>query len=150
MHITVLSSSLLSALVLVDGALGNIVVGGLSDSFRSNRLLLISVSATLVSYAIFFASFGFVLEFAGALSMGFFNGSIFPTMQSLMADSSGGRTGSALGLSTSAQSVATIFSSVVAALLFTLGVGRALALDAMIPAALAALVALALRETRGK
>lgn len=148
MHFTVVSSSLLSALVLVAGAFGKVLLGGLSDSFRRNRLLLISVSATLVSYAIFFASFGFVFDLAGALSMGFFNGSIFPTMQSLMADSSGGKIGSALGLSTSAQSVATIFSSIVAALLFTLGVGRALALDAMIPAALAAIVAVTLRETR--
>lgn len=148
MHFTVLSSSLLGGLVLAAGAFGKVLLGGLSDSHRRNRLLLISMIAILASYAIFFASFGFVLDLVGAISMGFFNGSIFPTMQSLMVDSSGGEIGSALGLSTSAQSVATIFSSIVAALLFTLGVGRALALDAMIPASLAALVGISLRETR--
>ena len=91
MHFTVLSSSLLAVLVLVAGALGKVLFGGLSDSFRRNRLLLVSVSATLLSYAIFFGSFGFAFDLAGALSMGFFNGSIFPKMQSLMADSRAGK-----------------------------------------------------------
>jgi len=149
MHFTVLTSALLSSLVTIAGAIGKVVLGGISDSVKRNRLLALSALATLASYALFFSSFSFALDMAGALSMGFFSASIFPVMQGLMTDSAGeGTTGSALGLSTSAQSVATIFSTIIAASLFTLGVGRALALDAMIPIALAFVVALFLRETR--
>lgn len=150
MHFTVLSSALLSALVLIAGALGKITFGGLSDYVKRNLLLLGSVSLVLLSYAIFFASLGFAIDLASALSMGFFSGSIFPVMQSLMAESSDGRFGSALGLSTSSQSIATIFAPIIAASLFAIGVGNALALDAMIPAALAIIAALALREVRQK
>jgi DHA1 family multidrug resistance protein-like MFS transporter len=148
MHFTVLSSAGLTALVLAAGMLGKIGFGGLSDSIRRNRLLLLSLSAILVSYAIFFSSVSYAVDLLAALSMGFFNGSIFPVMQSLMADSSGGKIGSALGLSTTTQSIATVFSTIVAASLFSIGLGKALALDAMIPAALAILVVLALKETR--
>ncbi|MDA4132938.1 MAG: MFS transporter, partial [Thaumarchaeota archaeon] len=148
MHFTVLSSALLSSLVTVAGAFGKLTLGGLSDSVRRNRLLVVVTLATFLSYALFFSSFSFALDFAGALSMGFFGASIFPVAQALMTDSGARMTGSALGLSTSAQSVATVFSPVIAASLFTLGVGRALALDAMIPLALAFVVALFLREPR--
>jgi MFS transporter, ACS family, hexuronate transporter len=146
MHFTVLSSALLSSLVTVAGGFGKVVLGGLSDSVKRNRLLLAVTSATFLSYALFFSSFSFLLDLAGALSMGFFGSSIFPVMQALMTDAGGATTGSALGLSTSSQSVATIFSPVIAASLSTLGVGRALALDAMVPICLATVVALFLRE----
>ena len=148
MDFTVLSSALLSSLVTVSGAFGKVILGGISDSVRRNRLLVAVTVATFLSYALFFSSFSFALDMAGALSMGFFSSSIFPVMQALMTDSAGGTTGSALGLSTSSQSVATIFSPIIAASLFTLGVGRAVALDAMIPIALACVVALFLREPR--
>ncbi|MGA2199938.1 MAG: MFS transporter [Nitrososphaerales archaeon] len=148
MHFTVLSAALLSSLVTVAGAFGKITLGGLSDSVRRNRLLVVVTFATLLSYALFFSSSSFPLYMAGALSMGFFSSSIFPVMQALMTDSAGGPTGSALGLSTSSQSVATIFSPIIAASLFSLGVGRAVALDAMIPIALAFVVAFFLVEPR--
>jgi MFS family permease len=148
MHFTVLSAALLSSLVTIAGAFGKVVLGGLSDSVRRNRLLVAVTLATFLSYALFFSSFSFALDMTGALSMGFFSSSIFPVMQALMSDSAGGTTGSALGLSTSSQSVATIFSPIIAASLFTLGIGRAVALDAMIPIALAFIVALFLREPR--
>ncbi len=148
MHFTILSSALLTSLVLVAGAFGKIIVGGMSDLVRRSRLLVLSLCAILLSYAVFFSSPVFAIDVAAALSMGFFNGSIFPTLQSLMADSSGGKIGSALGLSTTTQSIATVFSTIVAASLFTMGIGTALALDAMIPAGLAVLVALFLKETR--
>lgn len=148
MHFTILSSALLSATVLVAGAFGKVIFGGFSDYVKRNRLLLISMCAVLTSYATFFASLGFLVDLTSALSMGFFNGSIFPVLQSLMVDSSQGKIGNALGLSTSSQSIATIFSPIIAASLFILGVGRALALDAMFPAALGICVALFLRETR--
>jgi len=148
MHFTVLSASLLSSLVLVAGAFGKIILGGLSDSVRRNRLLAAVTLATFLSYVIFFSSSIFALYMAAALSMGFFSASIFPVVQSMMTDSADGMTGSALGLSTSAQSVATIFSTFIAASLFTIGVGRAVALDAMIPISLAFIVALFLREPR--
>ena len=148
MHFTVLSAVLLSDLVLVAGAIGKITLGGVSDSVRRNRLLALLALATLASYALFFASLGFTLDLAGALSMGFFSSAIFPVLQALMSDSGGRTTGSALGLSTSAQSVATIFSPIISASLFTFGVGRVIALDAMIPISMAFVVALFLREAR--
>ena len=151
MHFTVLTSALLSSLVTAAGALGKVALGGISDSVKRNRLLALCLPwRRLAFYGLFFfASFDFALDLAWALSMGFFSASIFPVMQGLMTDSAGeGTAGSALGLSTSTQSVATIFSTIIAASLFTLGVGRALALDAMIPMALAFVVALFLRETR--
>ncbi|MDA4131546.1 MAG: MFS transporter [Thaumarchaeota archaeon] len=150
MHFTVLTSALLSSLVTAAGALGKVTIGGISDSVKRNRLLALSALATLAFYGLFFfASFNFALDLVWALSMGFFSASIFPVMQGLMTDTAGESTaGSALGLSTSTQSVATIFSTIIAASLFTLGVGRALALDAMIPMGLAFVLALFLRETR--
>ena len=168
MNFTVLTAALLSSLVTVAGACGKVVLGGLSDTVPRNRLLMAVTFATFLAYALFFSSLGFALDMAGALLMSFFSSSIFPVVQSLMSDSAasrpfaisiegeggdGGRpaydlTGSALGLSTSAQSVATIFSPLISASLFTLGVGKAVALDAMIPIALAFLVAVFLVEPR--
>ncbi len=148
MHFTILSSALLSSLVTVAGAFGKVILGGISDTVKRNRLLFGVTFMTLLSYLLFFSSFSFPLDLAGALSMGFFSSSIFPVMQALMTDSAGGTMGSALGLSTSTQSVATIFSPIIAASLFSLGVGRALALDALIPIFSALLVSIFLREAR--
>jgi MFS transporter, DHA1 family, multidrug resistance protein len=150
MHFTILSAALLSAAVTVSGACGKILLGGVSDRLRRNKLLVAISAAVLLSYAIFFESSNFALDMSGALSMGFFSGAIFPIMQALMSDSCGlpKKTGTALGLTTSAQSVATVISPTITASLFFLGVGRILALDAMIPAALAIVAALFLKELR--
>jgi len=150
MHFTILSAALLSSAVAVAGACGKILLGGVSDQLRRNRLLLGISLAVLLSYALFFESPNFGVDLGAALSMGFFSGAIFPVMQALMADSCGltARTGTALGLTTTAQSVATVISPTITASLFFLGVGRVLALDAMVPAALMIVVALFLKESK--
>jgi MFS transporter, ACS family, hexuronate transporter len=144
MKFTILTSALLSALVAVSGALGKVTIGGLSDSVRRQALLVIVSVLTLLSYGLFFASYSLTLDLVGAVSMGFFSAAIFPIMQALMTENSEGKLGSALGLSTTSQSVATIFSPIIAASLFSFGVGRAVALDSMIPIGLAIIVALAI------
>jgi len=67
MHFTVLSSVVLSDLVLVAGAIGKVTLGGISDSVRRNRLLVVLALATLASYGLFFASLGFALYLAGCV-----------------------------------------------------------------------------------
>jgi ACS family hexuronate transporter-like MFS transporter len=146
LHFPVLSAALLSSIVAVAGGFGKIILGGLSDRVRRNRLLAATSLALLSAYALFFASSNFLLDLVGAISMGFFSASLFPVMQALMTDSCHNKTGTALGLSTSAQSIATVFSTYITASLFTIGIGRAVAIDAMVPTALALAVALLLRE----
>jgi MFS family permease len=145
-HFTILSSALLAAVVAVAGGFGKVIFGGLSDSVKRHRLLVVVTLATLVSYAVFFASLNLLLDLVGAVAMGFFSASIFPIMQAFMTENSGGQMGSALGLSTSSQSIATVFSPFIAASLFAFGVGRVMALDSMIPIGLAIVVALFLRS----
>jgi hypothetical protein len=65
-----------------------------------------------------------------------------------MADSCDGRTGTGLGLTTTAQSVATVFAPTMTAYLFYLGVGRSLALDALVPSAVMFCVALFVGDPR--
>lgn len=147
MHFTVLNSALLSSLVMAAGACGKVILGGVSDSTKKNRFLVAMSFATLVSYTVFFFDSGNIsLDLVGALSMGFFSASLFPLMQVLVAESAGTNFGSALGLSTSFQSVATIFSPIIAAALLTFGVGRSAVIDAMLPIGFAVLVALFLKR----
>lgn len=148
LHFPVLWAALLSSIVAVAGGFGKIILGGLSDRVRRNRLLASTSLALLSAYALFFASSDFLLALLGSIAMGFFSASLFPVMQALMTDSCDNKTGTALGLSTSAQSVATVLSTFITASLFTIGVGRAVAIDAMIPTALAVAVALLLRDVR--
>ena len=147
-HFTILSAALLSSLVAVAGGCGKILLGGISDRLQRNKLLVAISIALLLSYFLFFESSNFSLDLIGALSMGFFSGAIFPIMQALMSDSCAlpNTSGTALGLTTTSQSVATVISPTIAASLFFLGVGRVLALDAMIPAALTIIVALLLKR----
>jgi len=148
MHFTILSSALLSSSVLVAGAFGKVLLGGLSDRWKRNRLLVALALAAVLSYLLFFTATEFYLDMFGALSMGFFSGAIFPIMQALMTDSCGGKPGTALGLSTSSQSVATSLSPFITASLFSFGVGQGVELGVMIPAALAVVAALFMREPR--
>lgn len=148
MNIGVTYAALLATPVLVAGAAGKLTLGGLSDRWRRDRLLAAVSAATLLSYVVFFGSTNFVVNVAAALSMGFFSSSIFPVMQALMVDHSQGRPGTALGLTTTAQSIGTILAPATTGAMFALGVGRAVALEAMIPAALTVIVALLLREPR--
>ncbi len=148
MHFTILSSALLSSSVTVAGAFGKVLLGGLSDRWKRNRLLVALALAAVLSYLLFFSATEFYLDMFGALSMGFFSAAIFPIMQALMTDSCGGKPGTALGLSTSSQSVATTLSPIITASLFAFGVGQGVELGVMIPAALAVVVALFLKEPR--
>ena len=124
---------------------------GYSDGvWKRNRLLALISLAVALSYAVFFASIGFVTSLLAAISMGFFSASIFPIMQVLMADTSAGRVGTGLGLSTTAQSIATVVSPIITASLFTLGVGRAVALGAMIPAIILIPIALCPKRNQSR
>jgi MFS transporter, ACS family, aldohexuronate transporter len=143
------TAGLVAACVLAAGLLGKVVLGSKSDAWRRDRLLVAVASVMVVLYLVFFSTQDFWLGVGAALAMGFFSSSIFPVMQALAADASGGRTGMALGLTTTFQSVATVFSTVIAASLFTLGVGRGIALDALVPAVILVVVALFLKDSRG-
>jgi MFS family permease len=135
--------------VLAAGAIGKVGLGGTSDRWRRN-LLLFSISVIVLScYAIFFFVANFALEVLAALGMGFFSGAFFPILQALIVDTCGlARTGTALGLTTSAQSLGAIFSVSFTAWLSSFGISRTLALNAMIPTAIIAVVALLLVEPR--
>jgi len=146
LHFGILSSALFSAVVAISGGVGKLILGGMSDVWRRSRMLAVIALAVLLSYAGFFATSNPILALAVAIIMGFFSSSIFPIMQALMADICKGRTGTALGLTTTSQSVATVFSPIITASLFAIGVGRAVALNAMIPAALTLLLALMLKD----
>ena len=130
------------------GMVGKVALGGLSDRWRRDRLLLASSLGMVVSYAVFFRSSNLAVDVAASLSMGFFSSAIFPVMQSVAVDRSGGRVGTALGLTTSFQSVATILAPFTTGAMFFLGVGTAVALQATVPAVLTLLVAALVREPR--
>lgn len=71
-------------------------------------------------------------------------------MQALMCDSRDGRTGTALGLTTTTQSEATVIAPMTTASLFALlGVERAVAINTVVPALLVLVIALFLQDTRG-
>jgi MFS family permease len=148
LHFGILSSALFSSVVAISGGAGKVVMGARSDVWKRSTLLASISLAVLLAYSVFFASSNLILNLAFALIMGFFSSSIFPIMQALMVDSCSGKAGTALGLTTTSQSVATVFAPIITALLFVVGVGRAIALSAMIPAALMLLVALMLKEPR--
>jgi ACS family hexuronate transporter-like MFS transporter len=141
-------AGLIAAAVLVSGMLGKVTLGRLSDSVRRDRLIFVLSLAVVVSYGVFFSTSDFVVGIGSALAMGFFSSGIFPVMQALASDSAGGKTGTALGLTTTFQSGAAVIGVLLPGALFSLGVGRALALGAMVPALLMAAVAFFLRETR--
>jgi len=148
MHFGILSSALFAAVVFISGGIGKLVLGGASDLWRRNRLLASISLVVILSYALFFATSNLTLDLLLAIIMGFFSSAIFPVMQALMVDTCKGRTGTALGLTTTSQSVATVISPIITASLFVMGIGRAVALNAMIPAALTLLVALLIKDPR--
>jgi MFS family permease len=142
------TAGLIGAVVLVSGMMGKLTVGRASDYVRRDRLLLLLSLAVVVFYGVFFSTSSFAAGVVAALAMGFFSSAIFPVMQALASDSAGGRTGGALGMTTTFQSVAAVVGTLLPGSLLSLGVGRALAVDAMIPALLMAGVALFLKEPR--
>jgi MFS family permease len=149
MHYSILFAALLASVVLIAGLAGKFTIGTISDHFNRKLMIFVILIAVTLSYLLFFSSpTSPALTLIGAVGMGFFTSSLFPVMQSLIADNSKGRIGTGLGIGTTAQSIATVIAPNITTLFFTLGVGRALALDAIIPAALSIVVALFLMETR--
>lgn len=145
----VAQSGLTAAAVLVAGMVGKGVFGRVSDSYRRDRILA-ALSAVVVGlYGVFFASSDFGLAVASAIAAGFFSSAIFPVMQALASDSSGGRTGTILGLTTTFQSVAAVVGVLLPGALLQFGVKWAFALGAMVPALAMTVASLLLREPRG-
>ena len=151
LHLTIYYSALLASLVAISGGFGKVALGGLSDYLKRNRLLVTISVIVVFSYAIFFSTTSLLVTLLAAVAVGFFNSGIFPITQALMVDSCGeDKAGTALGLTTSAQSVATVIAPILTASLFSLGVGRAIAIDAMAPAIFMIMAALFLKESRAK
>jgi MFS family permease len=137
--------------VLAAGAVGKVVLGGVSDRSRRNLLLLSISLIVLFCYAIFFFVDNFALDIVAALGMGFFSAALFPILQALVVDSCRvASAGTALGLTTSAQSLGAIFSVSFTAWLSSFGVSRTLALNATVPTAIIAIIAIFLVEPRSR
>lgn len=150
-HFSVPYAAFMTIPVLAAGAGGKILLGGASDRSRRN-LLLFSISIiVLFCYAVFFFVDNIALDIVAALGMGFFSAASFPILQALVVDSCGvARAGSALGLTTSAQSLGAIFSVSFTAWLSSFGISRTLALNAMVPTAIIAVIAILLLEPMTK
>jgi len=146
---SVAQSALTAAAVLMAGMVGKAVFGRLSDTVRRDRLL-ISLSVVVVGlYGIFFAAPDLGLAILSAIAAGFFSSAIFPVMQALASDSSGGRTGTVLGLTTTFQSTAAVIGVLLPGALLSFGVKSAFAFGAIVPALAMTVAALFLRESRG-
>lgn len=142
------SAAFLASAVAVSGGAGKVLLGAASDSWRRDRMLVATSAAVVVLYLAFFSTPNILISAAMALAMGFFSSSIFPVLQALMSDTCDGKTGTALGLTTTAQSVATVLAPVITAYRFSFGVGGAIAQNALVPAVVMLAVALLLREPR--
>ena len=148
-HFSVSYSALMTIPVLASGAFGKVILGGVSDRWKRNRLLLVISFIVISFYSIFFVTTNFDVDVLAALGMGFFSAAIFPILQSLIVDTSGVvKAGTALGLTMSAQSLGAIFSAAFSAALSSLGISRALALNAMIPTVAIIVISLLLAEPR--
>ncbi len=145
---TVPVAGLIAAAVLMAGLFGKVMLGGLSDKVRRDRMLVVLSLAVVAAYGVFFSTSNFAVGLGSALFVGFFSSAIFPVMQALASDSSAGKTGVALGLTTTFQSVAAVIGTLLPGSLFYLGVGRAIALGAMVPALLMLAAAFFLLEPR--
>ena len=148
-HFSVSYSAFMTIPVLASGAFGKVILGGVSDKWKRNRLLLVISLIVISFYSIFFVATNFDVDVLAALGMGFFSAAIFPILQSLIVDTCGAaKAGTALGLTTSAQSLGAIFSATFSAALSSLGISRALALNATIPTVAIIVISLLLVEPR--
>jgi len=145
---SVAQSGLTAAAVLLAGMVGKTVFGRISDSRRRDRLLVALSVVVVALYGVFFATADLGVAVVSALAAGFFSSAIFPVMQALASDSSGGRTGTVLGLTTTFQSVAAVIGVLLPGALLPLGVRWAFALGAMVPAVGMTLASVLLRESR--
>jgi predicted MFS family arabinose efflux permease len=147
--LTVPLAAFIMSPVAISGGFGKVLLGNASDRWRRNRMLLVTSLVVVLLYAMFFSASNVYFGAAVVLAIGFFSSSIFPVMQALMCDSCDGKTGTALGLTTTAQSVATVVApNTTAALFALLGVGGATAINAVVPALLMLLVSLFLKDSR--
>ena len=112
MHLSVPYADFLATPVLIAGGVGKIVLGGISDVWKRNRLLTAVSLVVVGSYLLFFGASNPYLSFFGAIAMGFFSASIFPILQSLMIDNCDGEFGSTR-LSTTSQSIATVMGPII-------------------------------------
>ena len=145
------SASFAAALVLAAGGAGKFVLGGASDRVNRSLLLAGTSAAVVAAYLAFFSTFDVAAALASGAAMGFASAAVFPVLQALMADTSNGMTGAALGLTTTSQSLAAVFSTTIAGYLSgetQAEVRVAVILTAMVPAVLMTVVALGLREPR--
>lgn len=149
-HFSVPYAAFMTIPVLASGAFGKVILGGTSDRWRRNRLLFAISLVVIIFYSIFFfGAMSFNVDILAAIGMGFFSAAMFPILQTLIVDTCGAaKAGTALGLTTSAQSLGAIFSATFTAALSSLGVSRALAISAMTPTLLIMVVALFLVEPR--
>ena len=146
--VSIAEAGYVSALLPAAGAAGKVLLGSASDIFRRDRVLAWVSLGVVAVYALFFSTNSLWVGAMASLAIGFLGAAVFPVVQSLMADSTGGFVGTGLGLTTSAQSIATVFAPTITGYLFYLGVGKAVALDSMVPAAGMLLVALLLGRER--
>lgn len=148
MKMPVLIAAVLTSVIFVSGAAGKLLIGGFSDRWRRHRLLVGLSCSVVAADALFFLTTDIFAAVAAELALGFLSAAVFPVMQALMSDLGAGLTGTALGLNTTSQSLATVVGPLLSASLFSFGVGQALALVAMAPAAAMAVVALFIGEPR--
>jgi predicted MFS family arabinose efflux permease len=136
------------AAVLVSGAFGKVMLGRASDSWRRNRMLVTISAVSAALFALFFYTSSVYVGFALALAVGFVSSALFPIMQALASDSCDGKTGTALGLTTTFQSVATVLSPTITSVFFSQGAWKAIALNVLVPIILLILVALFLKDSK--
>jgi len=147
--LTVPLAAFIMSPVAISGGVGKVLLGNASDGWRRNRMLVATSLVVVLLYALFFSASNVYIGAVVVLAIGFFSSSIFPVMQALMCDSCDGKTGTALGLTTTAQSVATVIAPITTASLFALlGVGMATAMNAVVPALLMFGVALLIKDPR--
>jgi len=145
---SVAQSALTAAVVLIAGMIGKAVFGRVSDSVRRDRLLIMLSIVVVALYGAFFATSDLGVAVASAIAAGFFSSALFPVLQALASDSSGGRTGTVLGLTTTFQSVAAVIGLLLPGALLPYGVRWAFALGAIVPAVGMTLASVFLREAR--
>lgn len=145
---SVVQAGLTAAAVLLAGMVGKAVFGRLSDSHRRDRLLVALSVVVVALYGVFFATADLGIAVASAVAAGFFSSAIFPVMQALASDSSGGRTGTVLGLTTTFQSVAAVIGVLLPGALLPWGVRWAFAFGAIVPAVAMTAASVLLRESR--
>jgi len=145
---SVAQSGLTAAAVLLAGMVGKMVFGRVSDSVRRDRLIMCLSAVVVALYGVFFATADLGVAIVTAVSAGFFSSAIFPVMQALASDTSGGRTGTALGLTTTFQSAAAVIGVLLPGALLPFGVRWAFAFGAIAPAAAMVVASVLLRESR--